>query len=361
MRPVQSIAVKGGVNVELALAREAQARQHESMIRRLFLLLLSGGFVGGLMAAEPAAQPFRPRTMAYVLQADRLAKTRADVVKTLASSRRDVVVLDAVYNGDAGGAWTAAELQTIRAGQTGRKIVAYVSIGEAEDYRPYWQPSWDANKDGKPDAGAPSFLNIENPDWKGNYRVRYWQAAWQDIMLQAVDEVVAQGFDGIYLDIVDAYEFYEYDPATKRWRDNWINPETGKTYRRDMIAWVAAIAARARGVNPQFLVIPQNAAPLLEHEDYRQLVSGIGVEDLFLKGKRLSTPAESAYIISYLDLLKPLGKPVLVIDYPKAASLKTGAYARASQHGYTLLLTDRELTTLGESRPPMRQVRRPAR
>jgi len=33
-----------------------------------------------------------------------------------------------------------------------------MSVGEAEDYRWYWNPSWDANHDGKPDPGAPSWL-----------------------------------------------------------------------------------------------------------------------------------------------------------------------------------------------------------
>ncbi len=313
--------------------------------------ILSLLFLTATASHAAEAVPFRPRTLAYVLQADRLAKRRADVVQKLAKSGRDLIVLDAVYNTDPGGAWTMAEIQAVRAGKPGRRVVAYVSIGEAEDYRPYWQAGWDANKDGKPDAGAPAFLNLENPDWKGNYRVRYWQPQWQTIMLQAVDEVVAQGFDGIYLDIVDAFEFYEYDPATKDWRDNLPNPETGNTYRRDMVAWVSTIAQRARATRPDFLVIPQNAAALLEHQDYRQFISAIGVEDLFVNGKKLASTKESAYVIGFLDKLKPLSKPVLVIDYPGSAAVKAPAFKKASDLGYTFLLTDRDLTTLGESKP----------
>lgn len=288
--------------------------------------------------------------MAYVLQADNLAKSREAVVQTLASCDRDVIVLDANYNSDKDGAWKPAELKKIRSGKIGRRVIAYVSIGEAEDYRPYWQKNWDANKDGKPDASAPSFLNIENPDWKGNYRVRYWQPEWQQIMLPVVDQVVAQGFDGIYLDIVDAYEFYEHDKVTKKWRDNLVNPETNQSYRRDMVAWVGAIAKRARSEKADFLVFPQNASTLLEHEDYRKIISGIGVEDLFVKDKRLSTEKESSYVISYLEKLKPEGKPILIIDYPEAKGLDTGAFEKAAKQGYTLLLTDRDLTTLGESK-----------
>lgn len=302
----------------------------------------------GFACAWSAAADFSPRSMAYVLQADRLAASRDAAVKMLTACERDLVVLDAAY--EAGGEWTAAEISTIRAGKTGRRVVAYLSIGEAEDYRAYWQKSWDADKDGRPDAAAPKFLHSENPDWKGNYRVRYWQPEWQQIMLPAVGKIAAQGFDGIYLDIVDAFEFYEYDETKKDWLDDRVNSETGRTYREDMIAWVAAIAARAREKRPGFLVIPQNAAQLLTHAPYREIISAIGVEDLFVAGKKLRTEKQMSYVLRFLAELKAQGKPVLVIDYPKSETIHAGAFELASRHGFTLLLTDRQLKTLGVSR-----------
>jgi cysteinyl-tRNA synthetase, unknown class len=307
-------------------------------------LLFSFALCPSLFAAD-----FAPKSMAYVLQADGLASSRTGVVEALAGCGRDIIVLDAVFSTD-DGEWKAAEIETIRRGKAGRRVVAYVSIGEAEDYRPYWQKSWDADGDGKPDTVAPKFLNLENPDWKGNYRVRYWQPEWQRIMLPAVDRVVAQGFDGIYLDIVDAFEFYEYDAEKKDWLDNRVNSETGRSYRQDMIAWVGAIAKRARDKRPGFMVIPQNAAQLLEHADYRAIISAVGVEDLFVDDKKLRSEKDSAFVIGFLEKLKPSGKPVLIIDYPKSRAVHEAARERAVRHGFTLLLTDRDLTTLGESK-----------
>jgi cysteinyl-tRNA synthetase len=301
---------------------------------------------GAVAAADPA---FAPQSFAYVLQADRLAPTREAAVQMLAACEPDLIVLDASF--DSEGDWTPAEIETIRRGKSGRRVVAYVSIGEAEDYRAYWQKSWDADKDGKPDAPAPKFLHTENPDCKGNYRVRYWQLDWQALMLPAVDKVVEQGFDGIYLDIVDAFEFYEHDETTKDWLDDRENPETGQTYRRDMIAWVSAIAKRARDKRLGFLVIPQNASQLLADESYRSLISAIGVEDLFMAGKKLKTEKQSRYVVSFLEKLKTTGKPVLVIDYPKSNALHTEAFVLAAKHGFTLLLTDRQLKTLCMSHP----------
>lgn len=305
-------------------------------------------FLASSWSQAADAPAFAPNSMAYVLQADKLATSREAAVQKLATCERDLIVIDAAFSSE--GDWTPSEIATIRAGKSGRRVIAYVSIGEAEDYRRYWHKSWDADKDGKPDASAPKFLNAENPDWKGNYRVRYWQPAWQQIMLLAVDKVVAQGFDGIYLDIVDAFEFYEYDAATKDWLDDRPNPETGKTYRQDMIAWIVSIAQRARTRHPGFLVIPQNASQLLAHADYREVISAIGVEDLFVADKKLRSEKQSRFVMNFLKQLKLGGKPVLVIDYPTSESIHTAAFEAAAKQGFTLLLTDRQLTTLGESK-----------
>ena len=50
-----------------------------------------------------------------------------------------------------------------------RIVLAYLSIGEAEDYRSYWQRDWSVS--------PPAWLGAENPDWPGNYAVNYWDEA----------------------------------------------------------------------------------------------------------------------------------------------------------------------------------------
>src|ERR1035441_7602386 len=135
----------------------------------LSILLVQFLAVGNFVSAQSS-----PASFAYVLQADSLAKSKTAAVAKLAACDRDWIVLDANFSSDA--PWTAADLAAIRAGRAGRKVIAYISIGEAEDYRAYWQRAWDADRDGQPDAGAPAFLLAQNPEWKGNYRVKYWQA-----------------------------------------------------------------------------------------------------------------------------------------------------------------------------------------
>lgn len=309
-------------------------------------LALLGGFSGRTSAGPPAA--VAPRTFAYVLQADALAGSRAEAVRRLAECGRDWIVLDAFFDGGADGAYTPEEIDLIRRGRAGRRVLAYLSIGEAETYRPYWRREWDANRDGRPDAAAPPWLCAENPDWEGNYKVRYWHAAWQDAALAMLDGIVRAGFDGAYLDIVDAFEFFEYDPAKSDWEDNRRNPETGRSYREDMILWVRRIADHARKQKPGFLIVPQNGAQLLENADYRNAIDAIGVEDLFTDGRRLQPKDHTERVLGFLNLLKPSGKPVLAIEYGRHRALRFAALRGAREQGFALLLTDRELKTLGE-------------
>ena len=316
------------------------------------MLLLLAAFASLPLRADTA--PAAPKSLAYVLQAEHLAPTRAGVVQKLRDCGRDVIVLDADFNSERDSAWTPAELAAIRNGKPNRCVIAYLSIGEAESYRPYWQKSWDPNHSGKPAPGAPAWLDTENPDWKNNYRVRYWQSGWQQIMRPVVEKTVSQGFDGMYLDIVDGFETYEYDPVKKDWIDNRKNPETGNTYRQDMILWVGTLAKWAREKRPAFWVIPQNAPQLLADTSYRAIINGIGIEDALFSGAKLRGEKQQLATFKSLEPLQAEGKLVFLIDYPKEPvnkNLRAEAFRIASAHGVVLLLTDRELATLGESTP----------
>lgn len=301
-------------------------------MRSLAPMFLAVCCAGALFAAD------RPGSFAYVLQADALAKSRTAAVTKLAACERDWIVLDAVYSPEE--PWTAADLDTIRKARPGRKVLAYLSIGEAENYRPYWKRTWTG-------TGAPAWLLGENPEWKGNFRVKYWHADWQRLMLEQVDAAMARGFDGVYLDIVDGFETFER--KGRDFEDDRINPETRQSFRRDMVDWVKILAARTRTKRPDALVIPQNGAQLLAHADFVDAISGIGIEDLFTDGNAAQPRDHTDYVIDFLKRLHPSGKPVLVIEYPRNTSRQTLCRKGATERGYTLLLTDRDLKTLGQS------------
>ena len=284
-----------------------------------------------------------PSSFAYILQADSFAKTKSAAVAQLKESGRGWIVLDTSFAGDT--PWERADLDAIRSGKAGRKVVAYISIGEAEDYRSYWQPEWGSG--GKRMAAAPAWLGIENPEWKGNYQVKYWNAEWQKLMLAAIDDAMGRGFDGVYLDIVDGFQTYEQ--GADNYLDDRMNPETKQTYRRDMVDWMKAIAARARAKNPAALVIPQNGSQLAAHKDFVEVISAQGIEDLFTNGKKLQPASHTDEILGHLKTLASAKKPVLLIEYPKTPERQALSKKLAEENGFVWLVTDRQLKTLGES------------
>ena len=293
--------------------------------------------------AHFACAESNPTSFAYILQADSFAKTKPAAVAQLKESGRDWIVLDAAFAGNT--PWEQADLDAIRNGKAGRKVVAYLSIGEAEEYRPYWQSEWVSN--GKRTADAPVWLGIENPEWKGNYQVKYWNADWQKLMLPAIDDAMAHGFDGVYLDVVDGFETYEQ--GADGYLDDRMNPDTKQTYRRDMVDWVKAIAARARAKNPAALVIPQNGSQLVVHKDFIEVINAQGIEDLFTNGKKLQPASHTDEILGNLKLLASAKKPVLLIEYPKTHQGQALSKKLAKENGLVWLLTDRQLKTLGQS------------
>ncbi|HAI12041.1 MAG TPA: hypothetical protein DCM28_10080 [Phycisphaerales bacterium] len=312
------------------------------MLKSLALL------IGLICAGSLHAQTSSPQTLGYILQAEALAKSRDAVVDILAKSDRDWIILDTHFDGDP---WPPEALQTIRAGKAGRKVLAYLSIGEAEDYRDYWQKDWDADQDGKPDAGAPGFLCDLNPDWAGNYKVRYWHRDWQATLLKRVSSIMqTQKFDGLYLDIVDGFSFFEHDPKTDQWIDNRHNPQTGNTYRKDMIRWIMLITKNARRINPKTLIVPQNGEQLLKDKAYSQLVDSVGIEDLFSNGNQKQSADDITYRLSYLKPFVKTNKPVWLINYATHPRYQRLATSKARELGMRLLITDRDLKTLGISR-----------
>lgn len=309
-------------------------------------LFCGAAAIGGCGERATPALRSTPSSYAYVLQAEELGETREDAVTALATSSRDWIIVDPSYTPGPEGRWKADELTRIRTARPGRKVLAYLSIGEAEDYRPYWQSTWDEQKDGTPDAGAPVWLLTENPNWKGNYRVRFWAPEWQALILAEVDRIAGQGFDGIFLDIVDAFERFEHDEDGEI-EDHRVNPETQQSYRKDMVQWVGQVARRFRQKRPGGTVLPQNGAQLLAEPGYASLVSGLALENLFTNDDEAQPPAHARYITSYLPPLTRAGKPVLLTEYPTTKKLKKNATTGARQRGMVLLLTARDLAGLG--------------
>ncbi len=251
----------------------------------------------------------------YVLQPDADADLAA-----LVASDFDLLVIDYSSDGGESGEFTAAEIAALKA--SGKVVIAYLSIGEAETFRYYWDPAW--NDQGAGDPDAPAWLGPFNPDFPDNFKVRYWDPDWQTILFGSpsayLDRILAQGFDGIYLDIIDAFTFWSVDQDEVEREDA----------RQDMIALVQMLADYARtspAGAPDFLVFPQNGSDVVlddaeeldaAGEGYLAAIDGIGVEDLFYDELAPQLPADTAFRTAILELYLSSGgatRMVLSVDY----------------------------------------------
>lgn len=136
-------------------------------------------------------------------------ESRQDYVDQLSASHYDVLIIDMDYEGFT---LTTDDLDALKLKPNGarRQVISYMSIGEAESYRYYWQPEW---KDNPPD-----FLVKRNSSWANNYTVRYWFTSWHEIIIHDdnsyIKRIANLGFDGVYLDKIDSYAYFEKHDTT---------------------------------------------------------------------------------------------------------------------------------------------------
>lgn len=139
----------------------------------------------------------------YLINPENFA-SKANFIAAVTATNYDAIIIDLFLNDEV---FTAAEIAQLKNKANGGKrlVICYMSIGEAEDYRYYWNESWNSNK--------PDWIAAENPDWPGNFKVKYWNADWQGIIYKNIDsyltKITTAGFDGVYLDIIDAFEYFE--------------------------------------------------------------------------------------------------------------------------------------------------------
>lgn len=301
-------------------------------------------FAAGLAASAASAQtlttpegPVEVRDWGYQLQGS--PRDPLDP-QTLAAAPHDLLVVDFSRDGREATRFTPDEVKTMQRREGGRRrvVVAYLSIGEASEFRAHWRREW--TRTGRARSrltpAAPAWLGPVNPDWPESRKVRYWDPDWRRVLVNTegtgwLDQIVAQGFDGAYLDIVDAYFFWgaEAKPSDRRAGD----PVDEQDAARRMAALIVALAEHARRSAPDFFLIPQNGAFLvndLRHGDepaeddekliaqYYDAIGAIANEDTYYRGDAdennpLDVDDEKVEVLKREFL--GMGKPVLVVDY----------------------------------------------
>jgi cysteinyl-tRNA synthetase len=247
-------------------------------------------------------------------------------------SSYDLVVVDYGFDRRNATAFPREVVNLMRTRPDGRQrlVLAYFSIGEAEDYRYYWQDSWLKNR--------PEWLEPENPDWPGNYLVQYWHAEWQALLFGSpnayLDRIIDAGFDGVYLDGADKFEQWKVRRPTAA---------------ADMVSLVGALASYARAQRKDFLVIPQNGDDLLANSSFAGVIDGFAREDLLYSERDPDERNTQRSIAESIRRFRPLvnaGKPVFVVEYTTSADLAAAMLREIKELGFIGYVAGRDLNRL---------------
>jgi len=250
-----------------------------------------------LNAGGAAAEPLSLDSVAYwAYQIQRVSYE--GMVDALVASNYDMLVLEPTRTEqeeadfDTLGMVTRLKNSKASDGTHRKLILAYIDIGQAEDWRWYWNPEWPAwDCEGDPPTEWPDYIITCDPDgWSGNYPVAYWDANWKDIIIygentgsdpnrdynSVIDEVIKDGFDGIYLDWVEAFDDTDVVAAAQA---------AGKNPANEMIGFIQEMRDYAAARNPDFIIIQQNAASLIEgHSELTGVIDAIAQEAIWGSG-----------------------------------------------------------------------------
>ncbi len=234
---------------------------------------------------------------------------QGDVFEELDHLESDLLVIDYSRDGTGKTAYTKAEIQELHA-YTGGVILSYLSIGEAERYRDYFKSSWLSQLNRKPYPYTPDWISCENPNWEGNYPVAYWIEEWQQIVLGNAELMIKNGFDGLFLDIVDAFEYWADPDCTEE-------PLAREITTAYMVDFVVRIAEHIRSIDPEAILIVQNAEYILHYADerYLQVIDGLNLESLYFKDQKERESDRTERRFFYIDQFQDAGVAVFAIDY----------------------------------------------
>ena len=288
------------------------------------------------------------RFWAYQIQNQQLNGS----IEKLAESDYDLLVIDQIRSlkGDEDyddRADVSRLKQTKGASGKPKIVLCYIDVGEAESYRWYWRDGWQ--------IGAPDWIIAEDPDgWDENYPVKVWAPEWRRIMEKAIDRIIADGYDGIYLDWLEGYSFGPVKEAAG---------EEGLDSQEELIDFVTDLARYARSKKPDFIFMAQNAAELGRDPAYVRVFDAIAQEAIWYDGSgdpdtgtrhgdRRIDPEDSEDYLDQLGRWSRLGRPVFDVEYAAKALNAHRAYRLGTKQGFKTYVALRPLAALTENTPP---------
>lgn len=140
----------------------------------------------------------------YLISTDAFS-SKESMVESIAATNYDLVIIDLFFEDNA---FTSDDLARMKIKANGGKrlVIAYINIGAAEKYRYYWKKSWFRHH--------PTWLKRKYEGYDDEFWVKFWNKDWEEIIYgndsSYIQKIIDTGFDGAYLDNVEAYYFLYY-------------------------------------------------------------------------------------------------------------------------------------------------------
>jgi len=137
----------------------------------------------------------------YLINTDNFS-SKQQMLDAIKVTNFDVVIIDLFFNDEI---ITASELSQIRTKANGGKrlLISYINVGAAENWRYYWKSKWNTIH--------PCWMKRKYEGYPDERWVKFWDNDWQEIIYGNDDsyirKIIDSGFDGAYLDNVEAYYF----------------------------------------------------------------------------------------------------------------------------------------------------------
>lgn len=215
-------------------------------------------------------------------------------------------------------AFSAADIKSLKKGN--RLVFGYLSVGEAESYRSYYK-----------NPEIKKLCIAENPEWKENFQVAFGNQLWVDTLASYSLEIMSKGFDGLSLDVVDAWEICP-DPALAK---------------KEMITLLTNLAKRIRARYPGVYLIFKNSDPLFKDPAIFSGFDGILQEGLYETWMD-EKPDESWRLqkIKSLSQLRQKGKFIALLDYTRNPGRIQVIKGTALQQGFVPYFAEKNLDRL---------------
>jgi cysteinyl-tRNA synthetase len=132
--------------------------------------------------------------------------SKSGFLEAISNTNYDLIFIDLYHNGVL---FKKEEIERLKQKKNGGKrlVVCYMNIGAAEKYRNYWKRDWT--------LGNPSWLKKKYDGYDQEVWVEFWNKDWQKIVYgndqSYLAKILEAGYDGAYLDNVEAYYFLYND------------------------------------------------------------------------------------------------------------------------------------------------------